>query len=80
MEIVYTANLTSSAGLFPTRWSTQPGFPSSSMFPRLRLPCVRADGMCSKCLRWRVCGQRVRVYAQAVAPLWPQTPKLVIYV
>jgi hypothetical protein len=25
----------------------------------------------SKYLRWRVCGQCIRVYAQTVAPLWP---------
>jgi hypothetical protein len=71
MEIMYAANLSSSAGLFPTRWSLQTGLPSSSMSPRLRLLCVRADGMHSKYLRWRVCGQRIRVYAQELAPPWP---------
>jgi hypothetical protein len=39
------------AGLFPTRWSTQTCLPSFSMFPRLRLLCVRADGMHSTYLR-----------------------------
>jgi mannosyl-oligosaccharide alpha-1,2-mannosidase len=71
MEIMYTANLSSTAGLFPTLWSLQTGLPSSSMSSCPRLLCVRADGMHSKYLRWGVCGQCIRVYAQTVAPLWP---------
>jgi hypothetical protein len=54
MEIMYTANPSSSAGLFPTRWSTQTGVSSSSKSPRLCLLCVRADGMHSKYLCRRV--------------------------